>query len=228
MDSSNVSLSALSLNAAGFEHFLCDRTLALGINTSNIIRILKTMGKNDILTIKAEDEDSFLTLILENPKAKIMKEFEINLEEIDQGTLSFPDTPYKASVTMKSSRFQRTIRDLESFVNGFSDTCLCTIAVTQEGIRFSVSGSTGTNHILIGENGAAANQVRVDMEEPITQKFSLGYLKRFTKATPLAPQVILCFHPDMPMVLDYHMFDDLGFLKFCLAPQNEEEEDEEQ
>jgi len=227
LDWSHISLAVVSLNAAAFEHFRCDRTLTLGLCKYNTTRVLEMMGKNDILTIKA-DEEEYLTLIFENPKAKTMKEHEVKTMNIDDDVpLRIPYSSYKASVTMNSSRFQQAIRDLEPFFDNDSyDTSTCTIAVTQEGIRFSDSGSSGTHNILIRENGAADDQVVVDMEEPVEQYFSLKYLKRFTKATSLAPQVILHLNPDMPMVVEYPMFEELGFLKFHLAPKIEEEEED--
>jgi proliferating cell nuclear antigen len=63
---------------------------------------------------------------------------ELKLMDIDNEQLGIPDTPYKCTVEMNSGEFQRIIRDLQVL----GETC--TISVTKEGIRFSVSGDLGT------------------------------------------------------------------------------------
>ena len=75
MDSSHVSLVAVSLSAAAFDHFRCDRTLSLGFNSANMSKILKMMGKEDILILKAEDEGDVMTMMFENPKTETIADF---------------------------------------------------------------------------------------------------------------------------------------------------------
>ena len=45
MDSSHVSLCALKMNAEGFDHYRCDKSISLGVNTPNLSKILKCAGK---------------------------------------------------------------------------------------------------------------------------------------------------------------------------------------
>lgn len=75
MDSSHVSLVAVSLSASAFDHFRCDRTLSLGFNSANMSKILKMMGKDDILILKAEDEGDVMTMMFENPKTETIADF---------------------------------------------------------------------------------------------------------------------------------------------------------
>lgn len=75
MDSSHVSLVAMSLNSSAFDHFRCDRTLSLGFNSKNMSSILKMMGKDDTLIMKAEDNGDTLTMMFENPKTETIADF---------------------------------------------------------------------------------------------------------------------------------------------------------
>ena len=43
----------LQLRSDGFEHFRCDRNLSMGVSLNNMAKILKCMGNDDILTMKA-------------------------------------------------------------------------------------------------------------------------------------------------------------------------------
>ena len=66
MDSSHVSLVAVTLRSAGFDHFRCDRPISLGFNSANMSKILKCAGNDDVVTLKAEDEGDTLTLMFES------------------------------------------------------------------------------------------------------------------------------------------------------------------
>jgi len=137
--------------------------------------------------------------------------------EIENEALGIPDTPYKCTVQMPAGEFQRIVRDLQ--VLGDS----CTISVTKEGVRFTVAGSIGTGNILTRAQDSDKDEEKVviDMEEPVELSFALRYLNFFTKATALSKQVIISMSPDVPVVVEYPI-DDIGYVKFYLAPKIDE------
>jgi proliferating cell nuclear antigen len=142
--------------------------------------------------------------------------------DIESEQLGIPDTQHKCSVRMPSAEFARIVRDL----GVMGDTC--TIACTKEGIRFSVSGDIGTGNILTRSNSAPekeADQVVIDMEEPVELNFALRYLNFFTKATPLSPIVVICMSPEVPIMIEYPIGDS-GHVKFFLAPKIDEDGDD--
>jgi len=220
MDSSHVSLVAVSLKSTGFDHYRCDRSLNLGFNSANIAKILKCAGNDDIVTLKAEDSGETLTLVFESPNQDRIADFELELMEIENEQMGIPDMEYKCTVKMPSGEYQRIIRDMQVM----GDTC--TISCTKEGVRFSVRGDMGAGNILVRANAATEKeeeQVVIDMEEPVELTFALRYLNFFTKATPLSPTVILSFSPDVPVVVEYPI-EELGYVKYFLAPKIDENE----
>jgi proliferating cell nuclear antigen len=66
MDSAHVSLVSLQLNENGFEEFRCDKPMTLGINLVDFSKILKMANNNDVVTLKADEENSFLNILFEN------------------------------------------------------------------------------------------------------------------------------------------------------------------
>lgn len=70
MDSAHVSLVSLQLNEAGFELYRCDKPITLGINLSDFAKILKMAQNDDVVTLKADDENSFLNIIFDNKSKK--------------------------------------------------------------------------------------------------------------------------------------------------------------
>lgn len=70
MDSAHVSLVALQLNEGGFEEYRCDKPMTLGINLTDFSKILKMALSDDVLTLKADEENSYLNIQFNN-KSKL-------------------------------------------------------------------------------------------------------------------------------------------------------------
>ena len=219
MDSSHVSLCSLQLRPDMFDHFRCDRGISLGLNLSNMAKILKCMGNDDVVTLKCEDEGDTLTMMFESEDNSRISDFEMKLMDIDSEHLGIPEQEYSTSIEMPASEFQRIVRDLSVL----GDTC--TIGCTKEGVKFSVNGDLGTGNIMLRQHADAEkeeNNVTIEMEEPVTLNFALRYLNFFTKAAPLSGSVCLQLSKDVPLVVEYKM-EELGHIRFYLAPKIEDE-----
>lgn len=66
MDSAHVSLVSLKLNESGFESYRCDKSITLGINLVDFSKILKMALSDDTLTLKADEENSYLQITFFN------------------------------------------------------------------------------------------------------------------------------------------------------------------
>jgi proliferating cell nuclear antigen len=117
---------------------------------------------------------------------------------------------------MRADEFQRIVRDLQVL----GDTC--TISCGKEGVRFSVTGAIGNGNILVRSSDDDKDKVTINMEEPVELNFALRYLNFFTKATPLAENVVISMSPDVPVVVEYPI-EEFGHVKFYLAPKIEED-----
>ena len=220
MDASHVSLCSLNMRSGGFDHFRCDRSISLGLNLANLGKILKCAGNDDVVTLKAEDEPDTLTLMFEAPNQERISDFELKLMDIETEHLGIPNEEYKCTISMPSNEFQRIIRDLSVI----GETCI--ISCTKEGVRFSVSGDLGKGNVTVRQSSAVdgdeKEQVKIQMEEPVTLNFALRYLGFFTKATPLGPTVKLHMSPDVPIVVEYPM-ENIGSISYFLAPKIDED-----
>jgi len=220
MDNSHVALVSLQLRHDGFEHFRCDRTLALGIKMESMAKILKCAGSNDIITLKAEDAADTLTFMFESETQDKISDFELKLMSIDSEHLGIPDTEYTATIKMPSAEFQRITRDLQIV----GDTVK--IAVTKDGIKFSVSGDLGSGNTMIRQSAGVdkpEDAVTIDLQEPCAQSFAIKYLESFCKATPLSSTVTLKMHDESPLVVEYEV-GDMGYIRYYLAPKIDDEE----
>jgi proliferating cell nuclear antigen len=63
---------ALQLNEGGFDKYRCDKAMTLGINLVDFSKILKMALSDDTLTLKADEENSYLQISFDN-KSKFIK-----------------------------------------------------------------------------------------------------------------------------------------------------------
>mmetsp|Transcript_13080 Transcript_13080/g.11666 ORF Transcript_13080/g.11666 Transcript_13080/m.11666 type:complete len:303 (+) Transcript_13080:56-964(+) len=66
-------------------------------------------------------------------------------------------------------------------------------------------------------------KVVINLEESVTQTFSLRYLNNFTKATSLHDSVMLRMGQDVPLEVEYKI-GDFGALRYYLAPKIDDDE----
>jgi proliferating cell nuclear antigen len=223
MDSSHVSLVSMALRSEGFEHYRCDRSISLGINIASLAKVLKCAANEDVITLKASDQGDSITLMLEGPDR--VSDFELKLMDIDGEHLGIPEQDYKCNITLPSAEFKRICADLSAF----GETV--TISASKEGIAFNVSGDIGTGNIILRQGAGAvdvkregsSDGVKIEMSDEVSLTFALRYLNYFTKASTLSSQVTLRLTDESPLMVEY-LIDDLGHLRFYLAPKIDNEE----
>jgi proliferating cell nuclear antigen len=183
-----------------------------------LARILKCAGNDDRITLRAEEDGNVIQLTFEAPNNAQSSEFELNMMEIETEHLTIPATEYKCSVEMSSNEFQRIMRDMGTLGG---DTI--TVAVSKEGVRFSVKGEVGTGSILRKPNvveGKPAESTIIEVDEPVELAFAVRYLNQFTKATPLSETVKLNLSEQVPLLVQYRV-EDMGSISYYLAPKVE-------
>merc|ERR1719510_152612 len=208
------------LRSEGFEPWSCDKPCQLGLHLESLTKLLKCMASKDSVEINYKEESEEVDFVFKSPNEERVSHFSLKLMEIDAEHLGIPETDYQTCVQMPSSEFMRVCRDLASF----GDTL--TIRVTKDEISFSVAGDMGNGTMSI-RNSTATDEEQpeatvIDSKEEIAQAFALRYLQHFTKATPLSKVVTLRMTADVPLLVEYQI-DELGYLRYYLAPKIDEE-----
>ncbi|OUU49664.1 MAG: proliferating cell nuclear antigen (pcna) [Candidatus Puniceispirillum sp. TMED52] len=222
MDANHVALASLVLHRGGFQHYRCDRPLTLGVNIASIGKILKCCNPEDVLTLKADDDGNSLMMMFEALKGDKISDFELKLMQIDSEQLGIPDTEFSCYAKLSSQEFGRICKDL--MVMG--DTVV--ISIGKEGLKFSVQGDMGTGNIHLRDNSQnmdvkEGEMVEIRSSEACALSFSLKYLNFFAKATPLSSYVSLSMNKGIPLVTEYSLGDDMGWVRFYLAPKMDDE-----
>ncbi|KAI6656134.1 hypothetical protein LOD99_1467 [Oopsacas minuta] len=220
MDSSHVALVSLHLKSDAFDPYRCDRNISLGLSSTNLSKILKCSSNDDSVIIRTSEASDNVSFIFESSNSEKVSQFDLKLMNIDSEHLGIPDMEYDSIVKMPSNEFQRICRDLSLLGESVQ------IACTKDGVQFTSSGSIGSGKISLRPNITAENlddTVNIELNEAVLLTFALRYLNFFTKATSLAPRVILSFKTEHPLVVEYQI-QDIGYLKFYLAPKIEDDD----
>uniref|UniRef100_A0A7S1KS54 DNA sliding clamp PCNA n=1 Tax=Percolomonas cosmopolitus TaxID=63605 RepID=A0A7S1KS54_9EUKA len=218
MDGAHVALVFLNMEAGFFDKYRCDRSVSLGVNVGTIAKVMKCASSDDQMKLQAEDDGNQLMFTFQSKSNERNSKFEINLLEIDSPeALQIPETSYSAEITFSSSEFSKLIRDMANF----GDTV--TIQAKKSSIQFSVGGSTGKGSIVIQET-PEVETTKITIKEAIQLTFSLKYLSQFSKGSSLGETVTLKMSEDSPLLVEFPFGDDLGSLKFFLAPKIESDE----
>ena len=233
MDNSHVALVSMMLKAESFSPFRCDRNIALGINLSSLMKVLRCAQNEDVLTLKAEDAPDVVNLVFDSSDSDRLSEYDIKLMDIDQEHLGIPETEYAATISMPSGEFQRICRDLmalsESGTNFIYNRIILrlltsravAIEATKEGVKFSCSGDIGNGAVTLRSHTNVEKpelNVDISLSEPVALTFSLKYLVNFCKATGLSSTVKLCLSNEVPLLVEYALASN-SYLRFYLAPK---------
>ena len=147
-----------------------------------------------------------------------MAEFQLNLLNLDIQALGIPDTEYPTSIKMSSTEFVSLCRDFTHL----SDTLK--IEVKEQKATFSINGKAGVGKIVMKNNNAekVEDQITIVSDGEVSLSYGLQYLNAFAKASSLSGIVTLNISSKFPLMIEYEM-QDIGFIKFYLAPKMDED-----
>ena len=77
----------------------------MGMDLESMAKILRCSSKDDIITIKAEDQADKVNFVFESPNQEKVSEYEMKLMNIEEEHLGIPDTDYAAIIKMPSLEF---------------------------------------------------------------------------------------------------------------------------
>jgi proliferating cell nuclear antigen len=218
MDLSHVALVSLTLRSEGFQSYHADRNIPLGIKLVNLHKILKCADNSDILTLECEDDPQQLMIKFESQTQDKTSKFCLNLMMQEDEQLQIPETVYSSRVAMPSNEFSRIVRELSQLAESVK------ISTTKKNIVFSVHGDIVNGDMELKENNSnrPSECIKIDVDETVTNSFSLTFLNQFTRASSLSETVNLYMSENTPLVVDFPI-SDFGSLKFYLAPKLNEE-----
>jgi proliferating cell nuclear antigen len=212
-DNSHNVLIHMKLLAENFDYYQCSQPTVIGVNMTNLFKLIKTMGNSDILTLFLEKNNTNLLGIQINNKEKSLQTiYKLNLLDINNENITIPDATFETALTLPSSDFQKIIRDMMNIGE------LIEIKSVGSELIMNCQGDFACQETSLCEtnNGLQFSQIS-PAEKPIQGIYSLKYLLLFTKCTNMCNQIHIYIKNDYPLVITYSVAN-LGDIKLCLAP----------
>ena len=219
MDSAHVSLVALKLNESGFESYRCDKPITLGINLLDFAKILKMAMNDDTLTLRADEDNSYLQIQFVSKKNDRSVEYLLNLLNIEAEALGIPDTEYPTYIKMSSGEFTKITKELSVLSE------VVNIEVTGKQAKFTFSGKSGSGNIILKANTTenGDDDIEIECDEKVSSTYGLQYLTGFAKASGLTNRIGLYLSSSFPLMIEYDI-EKIGYIKFFLAPKMDDED----
>lgn len=212
-DNSRNVLIHMKLLSENFDYFYCGKKIVIGINMTNMFKLIKTMGNNDILTLFLENSNTNqLGIQINNKEKSLQTIYKLNLLDINDEDIVIPDATFETALSLPSSDFQKIVRDMMNIGD------LIEIKSVGSELILNCQGDFACQETSLSEtnNGLQFSQTS-PAETPIQGIFSLKYLLLFTKCTNMCNQIHIHIKNDYPLVIVYSVAN-LGEIKLCLAP----------
>lgn len=200
IDPANVAMVGYKLPRSAFSQFETGEEV-LGVNLTDLKRILKRCGAKSSLVLKKEGN----TLKIEIAD-RIKRNFSLTLIEVDSEDKEMPNLEYTSKVTLQSADFISSIEDCIVVAEA------CTFVVDDG--KFIIE-SKGLN----SARSEFSSQEAEIVAENCRSRYSLEYLQKFIKGAKLADKTLLNFADDHPLKIEFKTghFE----LSFILAPRVE-------
>lgn len=208
LNSNNVVMVIFRLLATNFTKYDVEEDKQISLSLEHLSQVLKTCDDNSELQLLIKEDGKLQ--IISNSKSK--KEFALALIDFaDDNLQKVPNLEFPVKIVTSSANLSNAINDL-----GF----------IEEGLALSVKNDV---FIMEGKTNSMAGKVEflenVDVKNnsgsDILCRYSMEYLKKFSKADKLVKTVEMSFNSDYPLKIEYKILDKL-LLGFILAPRGEE------
>jgi len=212
-DSSHNVLIHMKLPAENFDFYECKEQCIIGVNMTNMYKLIKTMGNSDILTLFLENNNpNTLGVQINNKEKNSQTIYKLNLLDIANENIQIPPATFETELTLPSSDFQKIIRDMTNIGN------LIEIKSVGTDLILCCNGDFASQETCLSEtNNGLQFSNYASPEKPIQGIFCLKYLLLFTKCTNMCNQIHIYIKNDYPLVITYSVAN-LGDIKLCLAP----------
>ena len=205
IDRSHIVFVTLDLQPTVFDEFECMEPERITIDTSEFMKILKRMNKQDTLTL-CNDEGNLIIKLT----GDVDREFKIRLIDSDYETPQPPTLEPPCRIEVESGLIKDCITDMELF----SETLY--FQIDEDYLKVATDGEFGDAEVKY-LHGA-------DIYEVVESTFSIEKLKQMFKACKFSDNVELALGNDMPLILNFILPGDDGKLGFLLAPRIETDE----
>ncbi len=210
-DPAMVAMVDFTIETGAFDSFECEEPQKLGVNIENLYSILRRAGSDDKLVLGVNEDESKLTLTMENQSTRNFSLALLNLDEDD--IPSTDDLEFTVTANLATGSLSNAIGDAAVVGDAVS------ISADGDELVLTAEGDSSNAATHIGTGSDGMNELEAD--GPVASMFSLDYLNKMMKASKMTETVTVRLGDDFPMRMEFEVPDKVS-LSYILAPRIEE------
>ena len=220
MDSVHVTMLALTLKKEDFEVYECpeDADYSIGINLTDLLKILKRAGSDDNITFEYEPSDRHIYIKMNRPDSKKTKKFSLALIDLDATKLPLQqlmDIPLPVIMNIDSKFISEAISDAEIYTDAIR------ITANDTSIMFKSEGSIGEMEYVLEKEEFEISK----FAEQAEGTFTITKLKSILKIQTIADKIEFGLGNDTPARFIFNFFGASNIIYF-LAPRVDQDTEE--
>jgi len=212
MDPSRVAMVDFEWPKTVFEEYTCTEPTKMCINISELLKLIKRSGKNEIVELSLDEKTGRLLVKI---TGKYMRNFNMPTLEAAEEEVPTPKVTFNVTAKATTDGLRQAIEDAQLVSDHVR------IEADSEQLVFHASGDLMGATISLSKGSDAL--LDLDVKEQSKATFSLSYLLEIIRAASATSEIAtLDFSSDMPLRLDFQQAKE-GKLTFYLAPRIETE-----
>lgn len=222
VDTSQTVMIHLKLDAGNFTKFVCrKKKITIGLNLGSFYKLIKSMGKNDILSLGVEHDDrNHLEIKIDNPEELKNSVFKLKLLDIDQPKIQIPEMTFDAVITMNAQEFHKLCRDMHQIAPFVEIQCLtdkiifiCKGSFAQRVTTYKTDDKKDQMLVSIQHSS------KISKDAPLIVQgiYELKNLVIFSKFSSLCNDIEIYMKNNFPLIIKYTVAT-LGRIILCLSP----------
>ncbi|MBS7633132.1 proliferating cell nuclear antigen (pcna) [Candidatus Bathyarchaeota archaeon] len=212
MDPSRVAMVDFEWPKTIFEEYQCTEPAKMCINITELLKLLKRAGKDEIVELSLDDKTGKLQVKI---TGKYTRNFTMPTLEASEEEVPTPKLAFNVKAKVTTAGLSQAIEDAQLVSDHVR------IEADNEKLAFNASGDLMGAEISIQKGSDTI--LDLEVKEPAKATFSLSYLTEIIKAATATSDIAtLEFSSDMPVKLDFQQAKE-GKLTFYLAPRIETE-----
>lgn len=213
-------LILVKLDAKEFATFKVSKpTYDVGVNLIQLHRLIKSLDRDDILTISVDEEDKeMLVLDVENEKKKSRTKNRLKMLDINKKSYKIPATKFDVKITMDAIDFHKICKEMNIIAEYVEILC------KENSITFTSKGDCSEKSTTL--DATDDNGIKITFSNPkkktiVQGIFELKHFVMFSKCGSLCPNIQIYMKNNYPIFTKYTVAK-LGHVLLGLIPITDE------
>ncbi|MBX5327949.1 MAG: proliferating cell nuclear antigen (pcna) [Candidatus Bathyarchaeota archaeon] len=212
MDPSRVAMVDFEWPKTVFEEYMCTEPTKMCINISELLKLLKRAGKDEVVELSLDEKTGRLQLKI---TGKYSRNFTMPTLEASEEEVPTPKLTFNVKAKTTTQGLSQAIEDAQLVSDHVR------IEADAEKIVFNATGDLMGATITLQKGSDTL--LDLEAKEPSKSTFSLSYLSEIIKTASATSDIATMeFSTDMPIKIDFQQTKE-GKLTFYLAPRIETE-----